>query len=84
MRSATSSELRPTIGQKCTNKGGRRDAFSNKRRKVPHASRGLLSWPPSLERSERQGLFYDSLVVDWTFEQSENVAIAVMSLSSCC
>ena len=52
-----------------------------------HVLRGLLSRPPSLERNERQGLFFvmpiDSLVVDSTFEQSENIAIAVVSSSSC-
>ena len=30
----------------------------NERRKAPRVSRGLLSRPPSLERSERQGLFF--------------------------
>ena len=60
MRSATSSELRPMIGQiadgggaMCTNKGGHRDAFLNKWHKVPCISRGLLIRPLSLERSER-------------------------------
>ena len=40
---------------------------------------------PSLERSERRGLavLCHSLVVDSTFEQGENVAIAVVSSSSC-
>ena len=55
---------RPTIGQicsvVCTNKGGHRDAFSNERREA--VSRGLLNRPPSLERSERRGLFF---VIAW-------------------
>ena len=43
----------------CTNKGGHRDAFSNKWREVPRVSRGLLSRSPSLAQSERQGgLFF--------------------------
>ena len=72
---------RPMIGQNCsavcTNKGGHRDTFSNKRREVPHVSRDLLSTPLSLKQSERWG--FDSM-----FEQSENIAIAVASSSSCC
>ena len=63
---------RPTIGQicssVCTNKGGHRNASSNKRPKAPRLSRGLLSRPPSLEQSKRRGLFFviASLVVDST------------------
>ena len=68
----------------CTNKGGHRDAFLN-------ISRGPLSRPPSLEQSERLGgLFFVipvNSLVDSTFEQSENIALAyflVVSLSSYC
>ena len=50
------------IGQNCsavcTNKDGRRNAFSIERHKVPCISRGLLSRPPSLQLSERQGLLF--------------------------
>ena len=53
---------RTTIGQNCsamcTNKGGHRDTFLNKQHKVPCVSRSLHSRPPSLEQSERQGLFF--------------------------
>ena len=56
---------------------------SNERHKALYILRGLLRRPPSLEQSERQGLFFvvpvDSLVVDSTFKQNENVAIAVVS-----
>ena len=59
---------RPMIGQicsvVCTNKGGHRDAISNERHKAPRISRGLLSRPPTLERSERQGLFF---VIAWWY-----------------
>ena len=64
--------------------GGHRDAFLNKSHKAPCILIGLLSRPPSLKRSERRGLFFvmpvDSLVVDSTFKQSENIAIAVVNL----
>ena len=57
---------RPMIGQNCsamcTNNSGHRDALSNEWRKAPRVSRGLLSRPPSLEQSERQGLFF---VIAW-------------------
>ena len=58
----------PICGAVCTNKRGHRDAFSNEWREVPRVSRGLLSRPPSLERSEKRGLFFviHSLVVDST------------------
>ena len=57
--------------------------------KAPHISRALLSrrwrYPPSLDRSERRGLFFvipvSSSVA--TFEQSENVAIAGASAVAC-
>ena len=55
---------RPTIGQNCsaicTNKGGHRDAFSNEWHKVLRVLRGLLL---SLERSKRQGLFFDIMAL---------------------
>ena len=35
-----------------------RDASSSERHKVPHISRGLLSRPPCLQLSERQGLLF--------------------------
>ena len=42
-----------------------------------HSSIDLLSRPPSLKQSQRQGLFFvmpvDSLVVDSMFEESKNV-----------
>ena len=76
------------IGQSCSavcDRGGHRDAFSNKRCEAPCDWRGLLSRPLNLERSERQGLFFvvpvDSLVVDSIFKQNENVTIALMCLS---
>ena len=55
-----------------------KNIFQSDDRKAPHVSIGLLSlryiYPPSLERSERRGLFFiipiSSLVA--TFEQSEN------------
>ena len=82
---------RPTIGQNCsavcTNKGGHRDAFSNERRQALRISRGLLSRPRATEpraKQETRSVVCHSLVVDSTFKQSENVAIAVMSSSSCC
>ena len=57
---------RPTIGRNCsalcTNKSGHRAAFSNERREAPRVSRGLLSRPLSLERSEIRGLFF---VIAW-------------------
>ena len=57
---------KPTVGQNCsamcTNKVSHRAAFLNKRREVPHVSKGLLSRPPSLERSKRRGLFF---VIAW-------------------
>ena len=57
---------RPTIGQNCsamcTNKGGHKNAFLNERREVLRVSRGLLSRPPILELSERQGMFF---VIAW-------------------
>ena len=69
------------------------DAFSNERREASRVSRGLLSMlacrprtteaEPQAKRETRSVLCY-SLVVDSTFEQSENVAIAVVSSSSCC
>ena len=69
---------RPTIGQNwsavCTNQGGHRDASSNEQceaRRVSRASREA--------RDEVCSLSEDS-----TFEQSKNVAIAVVSFSSCC
>ena len=69
----------------CLNKGGHRDALSNKQCEAPRVSRGLLSRLHSFERSERWGLFFvvhvDSLVVDSTFKQSENIVIAVVSSS---
>ena len=41
--------------------------------------------PPSLERSERQGLLYLSQSGDrFDVKQSKNVTIAVVSSSSCC
>jgi hypothetical protein len=72
-----------TTGQNCsivcTNKGGYRYAFSSKQCEALHISWGLLHGP-SLEQSERLGLFFimpvNSLVVDSTFEQREDVAIA--------
>ena len=91
MCSATSSQgsrlVRMVVS--CTNKGGHIDAFLNNA-KCHTFWRGLLSRPPNLKRSERQGLFVmpvNSLVVDSMSEQSENVTIAHflwMSLSSCC
>ena len=61
---------RPTIGQNCsavcTNKGDNRDAFSNEQRKALCVSRGQLSRSPSLERSERRGLFF---VIAWRFDR---------------
>ena len=84
---------RLTIGQNCravcTNESGHRDAFV---KEWCEARAARFERPaPSLERSERQGLFFvmpvNSLVVDSTFEQSENVAIVrflVVSSSSCC
>ena len=57
---------RPMIGQNCsamcTNNSGHRDVLSNKWRKAPRVSRGLLSRPTSLEQSKRQGLFF---VIAW-------------------
>ena len=55
--------------------GGHRDAFSSssERRKAPRVSTGLLGRSPNLERSERRCLLF--VMVDSTFEQSENVAI---------
>ena len=53
---------RLTIGQDykavCINAGGHGDAFLNKWHEAPRVSRGLLSRPPSLKRSDRQGLFF--------------------------
>ena len=58
---------RPMIGQNCsavcTNKGGHRDAFLNERREALCVSR--------FERPAQH-----ALVVDSTFDQNENVAIA--------
>ena len=49
--------------------------------------KGLLSRPRATEpqaKRETRSVLCHSLMVDSTFEQSENVAIAVVSLSSCC
>ena len=57
--------MHSVISQNCSamcikfNEGGHGDAFSSK---VPRISRGLLSRPPSLELSERWGLFF---VIAW-------------------
>ena len=63
-----------------SNEGDHGDAFLNKQQEVLHSSIDLLSRPPSLKQSQRQGLFFvmpvNSLVVDSMFEQSKNVAIA--------
>ena len=82
---------RPTIGQNCsavcTNKGGHRDAFLNERHKAPRILRGLLSRPHATEpqaKRETRSVLCHSLVVDLMFKQNENVAIAVVSSSSCC
>ena len=68
---------RLTIGQNCNtvcaNKGGHRDAFSNKLCKAPYVLRGLLSRPRSLKQSKRQALLFvvpiNNLVVDSMFKQ---------------
>ena len=81
MRSSTGSEGPRLVSAVCTNSGGHRDAFLNEWHKAPRSSRDLLSRPPSLERSKRQGLFF---VIAWCkIRQSENVDIALVSLSSC-
>ena len=66
---------------------GHRDAFSNERREVPHVSRGLLSRPRATEpqvKRETRSVLCHSLVVNLTFEESENVAFAVVQSSSSC
>ena len=74
-----------------SNEGSHRGVFLNEWSRALHCLRGLLSRPISLEQSQKQGLFFiipiDSSVVDSTFEQSKNIAIAhflVVNLSSCC
>ena len=73
MRSATSAEARPTIGQNCsavcTNEGGHIEMHSgsNERRKAPRISRGLLSKPRATEpraKRETRSVLCHSLVVD--------------------
>ena len=67
---------RLTIGQNCamcTNKVAKNRILELKQAAQCRAF--LLGRPLSLEWSERQGLFFVSLVADSTFEQSENVAI---------
>ena len=85
---ATNAEVSCLVRVQCrVHKQG--DAFLSE---LPHILGGLmLSRPPSLKWSEGQGLLFvmpaNSLVVDSTFEQSENIAIAyflVVSSSSCC
>ena len=56
------------------------DAILNEGHEPPHISKGMLSRPPSLKRSERQSLFFviaygHSLVVESMFKQSETIAI---------
>ena len=81
---------RPMIGQNCsavcTNKGGHRDAFLNKRKRCVFRAREACSAcrPHATEpraKRETRSVLYHALVVDSTFDQSENVATAVVSSS---
>ena len=78
---------RPTIGQicsaMCTNKGSHRDAFLNEWHKAPRVLRDLLSRPVSLERSERQGLFFVASSSSCYWPASRGVIYEVI-LSLCC
>ena len=77
---------RPTIGQNCsavcTNKGGHRDAFSNERREAPRVSRACSAGTEPQAKQETKSVLCHSLVV-LEIRQSEDVAIAVASSSSC-
>ena len=66
MRSSTSSKgprlVRFAVPRAQTRVAIEMHNFSNKWCEVPRVSRGLLSKPPSLEHSERRGLFF---IIAW-------------------
>ena len=81
---------RPTIGQicsaMCTSKDGHRDAFSNERCRKRRTGilRGLLSRPPSLEWSERRGLFFATAWWHGGFDWVRTSPLQSLASSSSC
>ena len=86
MRSATSSEG-PRLVRIAVPCAQTRVAIEIHSRTNGAKRRAFLSRPRATEpraKRETRSVLCHSLVVDSTFEQSENVAIAVVSSSSCC